>query len=169
MKEKRMKVLGAVATFSFSVFGVCVPSGADEPKVSGSKEGRSHAVPAELGPFVEMALSAPCASLRNRLVLIDHKLVFWDVAGECADASYQRSLFPSAFEPSFGSNPDNSLCHVGDSIGGRVSHCANPAYEQIFNTTDAHHENADLGLGSGHVLQDVDVLRIIARRGKKGR
>jgi hypothetical protein len=67
---------------------------------AGSSTGPRSAV--DLAPFKKMARAGGCADVRNRLFLIDDQLVFWDRAGNCADAAYGETLY--------GSTPDQVLC-----------------------------------------------------------
>ena len=101
----------------------------------------------EIAPFKEMARDGGCADIRNRLFLIDDQLVFWDRAGNCADAAYGESLY--------GSTPDQVLCVSHDSIAGPVKKCQDAQYQEMFDTMTSNLDKPDLGLGSGHTVQSV--------------
>ena len=88
-----------------------------------------------------------CADIRNRLFLIDDQWVFWDQAGNCADASYAETLY--------GSSPDEVLCNAHDSIAGPMKHCTDPQHLDLFNTITAHLDQPDLGLGSDHTVEPI--------------
>ncbi len=101
----------------------------------------------DLAPFKAMAKGGGCADIRNRLFLIDDKLVFWDTQGNCADAAYDQTLYGSA--------PDQILCTFHDSIAGPVNKCQDEQYRNLFDTMVANLDKADLGLGSGHTVQQI--------------
>jgi hypothetical protein len=102
----------------------------------------------DLAPFKEMATNSPCADIRNRLFLIDDQLVFWDVAGNCADASYSETLY-------YGSSPDQVLCSFHDSIAGPMKDCEDEQYQELFDTITENRDAPDLGLGEAHTVQTV--------------
>ncbi len=88
-----------------------------------------------------------CADIHNRLFLIDDQLVFWDIAGNCADASYSQILF--------GSTPDEILCRLNDSIAGPMKSCDDESYQEMFDTITANLDQPDLGLGEAHTVEAV--------------
>ncbi len=100
-----------------------------------------------LAPFKEISRGSSCADIRNRLFVIDDQLVFADVAGNCADASYAEMLY--------GSTPDQVLCSSHDSIAGPMKNCQDLRYRAMFETITANLDKPDLGLGSGHTVQPV--------------
>jgi hypothetical protein len=100
-----------------------------------------------LAPFREMASTAGCSDIRNRLFLIDGQLVFWDRAGNCFDNSYSLTLY--------GSTVDNILCYLHDSIGGPVRGCQDDSYQDMFDTIIANLDKLDLGLGPEHTVQVI--------------
>jgi hypothetical protein len=112
---------------------------------AGSSTGPRSAV--DLAPFKKMARAGGCADVRNRLFLIDDQLVFWDRAGNCADAAYGETLY--------GSTPDQVLCDSHDSIAGPMKNCADERYRDTFDTMTANLDKRDLGLGPGHTVQPV--------------
>lgn len=101
----------------------------------------------DLAPFKKLASASECADIRNRLFLIDDQLVFWDSAGNCADAAYGETLY--------GSTPDQALCVLHDSIAGPMKDCSDERYPALFDTMTANLDKPDLGLGSGHIVQPV--------------
>ena len=101
----------------------------------------------DLTPFKQRAREGQCADIRNQLFLIDDLLVFWDVVGNCADASYSQTLF--------GSTPDEILCIAHDSIAGPMKRCENERYQDLFNTITDNLDQPDLGLGSDHTVQAI--------------
>lgn len=101
----------------------------------------------DLAPFKTMAKGGACADIRNRLFLIDGKLVLWDRQGNCADASYDQTLY--------GSTPDQVLCTFHDSIAGPVNKCNDESYRAMFDTMIKSLERPDLGLGSSHTVQPI--------------
>jgi len=94
-----------------------------------------------------MARTSPCADTRNRLYLIDQKLVFWDRAGSCADAAYAQTLFDGAV--------DHQLCSFHDSIAGPMKGCADSRFGTLFDTIIANADKADLGLGPAHRVRAI--------------
>ena len=101
----------------------------------------------DLAPFKEMASTAGCSEISNRLFLIDGQQVFWDRAGDCPDASYSLTLF--------GSTVDNRLCYLHDSIAGPVRGCRDDRYRDMFDTITANLDKPDLGLGPKHTVQVI--------------
>jgi hypothetical protein len=101
-------------------------------------------------PFVEMARTAACAETKNRLYVIDGKQVFWDHAGRCADASYEQVLF--------GNKPETRLCSHGDTIAGPKTVCQDESARTLFETIVKNADQPDLGLGSGHKVEQLNFL-----------
>ena len=101
----------------------------------------------DLASFKEMASTASCSEIRNRLFLIDGQQVFWDRAGNCPDGSYSLTLF--------GSTVDNLLCYLHDSIAGPVRGCRDDRYRDMFDTITANLNKPDLGLGPEHTVQVI--------------
>lgn len=101
----------------------------------------------DLAPFTKMAQSGGCNDIRNRLYLIDNQVVFWDIAGNCADASYAQMLY--------GGTPDQVLCVSHDSIAGPVKNCRDARYQAMFDAIIANVSKTDLGLGPQHMVQSI--------------
>jgi len=101
----------------------------------------------DLDPFRAMANEAGCADVTNRLFVIDDQMVFWDIAGNCADASYGYTLY--------GTTPDQVLCTLHDSIAGPQQECQDEQYRELFETITSNLDRPDLGLGTGHTVQEV--------------
>ncbi len=99
--------------------------------------------------FVAMAQEAICAEQRNRLFMIDKRMVYWDRAGNCPDNSYGRTLF--------GATVKTPLCSVSDTIAGPRTVCADEPSRALFNTIEANRDKADLGLGAGHQVEPIAV------------
>jgi hypothetical protein len=99
--------------------------------------------------FIKMAQGAACSDKLNRLYIIDNAQVFWDVAGSCADASYSYALF--------GATPELKRCSAGDSIAGPRTSCADERNRETFDTIVKNRDKADLGLGSSHKIEVVDL------------
>ncbi|KQW89892.1 hypothetical protein ASC94_19180 [Massilia sp. Root418] len=100
--------------------------------------------------FIQMARASTCAQLRNRLFIIDQKQVLWDRAGNCADASYARTLH--------GALPAQQLCISGAMLSGLRSSCTDQSNLAQFDTMLNNLEQPDLGLGAGHKVEIVNVL-----------
>lgn len=102
-----------------------------------------------LKPFRELARNASCADVRNRLFLIDQRLVFWDRESKCADAAYAQTLYDR--------RPSTVLCNAMDSIAGPQRACnADAPFINMFETVLENLEAPDLGLGPGHTVTPVD-------------
>lgn len=99
--------------------------------------------------FVAMARDASCADQRNRLYMIDKRMVYWDRAGNCPDMSYSRTLY--------GTTVKTPLCSASDSIGGPTTVCTDEPSRPLFKTIEANRDKADLGLGSGHQVEPIAV------------
>lgn len=99
--------------------------------------------------FTKMAQGASCSDVRNRLYIIDQAQVFWDVAGNCADASYSYTLF--------GATPELRQCGSSDSIAGPRTSCADERHRDMFDTILKNRDKADLGLGASHKIELVDL------------
>ena len=103
--------------------------------------------------FAKMARGSACSGTRNRVYIIDQKQVFWDRADlMCADSSYSQQLF--------GATPQTPLCSYGDSIAGPRETCTDDKYKAQFDTMRANLGKPDLGLGSGHTVEEVAVLPV---------
>jgi hypothetical protein len=99
--------------------------------------------------FIDQAQDASCANQRNRLFIIDKRMMLWDRAGNCADNSYARSLY--------GATPQALLCSASDSVAGPRITCADAQWRAMFDTILANLDKADLGLGSGHQVEPLSV------------
>ena len=100
--------------------------------------------------FIQMARASACTELRNRLFIIDQKQVLWDRAGNCADASYARTLH--------GALPAQQLCMSGSMLSGLRTSCTDQSQLAQFDTMLNNLEQPDLGLGAGHKVEIVNVL-----------
>ncbi|MFQ6613128.1 MAG: hypothetical protein ACE5D2_08535 [Fidelibacterota bacterium] len=100
-------------------------------------------------PFRELARNADCADIVNRLFLIDGKMVFWNKEGNCADAAYTRTLF--------GKTTDEVLCYIRDSIAGIQTACQ-ASSQEMFNTIISNLNQAELGLGKNHQVEEIPFL-----------
>lgn len=100
--------------------------------------------------YIKLAQDASCADSRNNLYLVDDKYVFWDRAGQCADASNSQTLM--------GANPQAVLCQSGDTIAGPRTVCTGEAARGLFDTMLKNLDKADLGLGAGHKVEAIAFL-----------
>jgi hypothetical protein len=101
----------------------------------------------DLTSFKALGRGDSCTNIRNRLFLIDGKLVFWDRAGNCPDATYGETLF--------GSTISDALCNFHDSVAGPIKICQDDRYREMFYTIIANLDKPDLGLGSRHKVQPI--------------
>ena len=101
--------------------------------------------------FQAKVQGASCAATRNRLFVIDQKMVFSDIADfSCADASYSRVLY--------GATPQDVLCSAADSIAGPRISCVDAASRTLFDTILKNLDQPDLGLGREHQVETLAVL-----------
>jgi len=100
--------------------------------------------------YIKLAQEASCAQTRNKLFVVDSKYVLWDRAGNCADNSYGQTLM--------GATPQAVLCTAGDTIAGPRTSCTDEAARPLFETMLKNLDKADLGLGSGHKVEQVGFL-----------
>jgi hypothetical protein len=124
-------------------------AGGTGDRVAGIAVGEPNGAMPVTADFVAMAQGATCAELRNRLLMIDKRMVYWDRAGNCPDNSYARALY--------GATPQQMLCSVSDSIGGPRTVCADETARALFDTIEASRHKADLGLGSTHQVETISV------------
>jgi hypothetical protein len=122
----------------------------DRQAGSGIAVGEPNPAALATAPFIEMARTAHCSETKNRLFVIDGKQVFWDHAGRCADASYEQVLF--------GSRPEARLCAHGDTIAGPKTSCQDESARALFDTIVKNADLPDLGLGSGHKVEQLAFL-----------
>jgi hypothetical protein len=125
--------------------------GAAGPTAQGQQAGQGVAVGEPNGAlpatseFIAHAQEANCADQRNRLFMIDKRMVFWDRAGSCGDNAYGRTLF--------GATPQTVLCAVTDSIAGPQTTCNDEQVRALFDTIVANLDRSDLGLGADHQVE----------------
>jgi len=103
----------------------------------------------DLTPFKAMAGASVCVDRRNRLFLIDDRLVFWDrESNVCFDALYSLTLY--------GRSVDTVLCERHDAVGeGNVTNCPYEAYRDTFQRIITSLDDPTLGLGPEHTVQVV--------------
>lgn len=144
-------LIGAVLLAGALALSGCGGGGAahDQQAGQGVAVGEPNGAVPVAADFIAKAQEAPCADQRNRLFVIDKRMVFWDRAGNCPDNAYSRSLF--------GATPQALLCSVSDSIGGPQGSCSNESSRALFNTILGNLDKSDLGLGSGHQVEPLIV------------
>jgi hypothetical protein len=101
--------------------------------------------PIDENAFIQMALQASCADIRNKLYAIDDVLVLSNQAGNCADASYSQVLYGTSIKEVY--------CRNHDSIAGPVKRCDVAIYQDLFDIMIANLDKPDLGLGSTHSVK----------------
>jgi uncharacterized protein YpmB len=102
----------------------------------------------ELDNFKDIARNATCSDITNNLFVIDNKMVFWVVEGNCPDASYTYTLY--------GNNPDEIYCKKYDSIAGPQEQCNNEDYQEIFQIITDNLDNDNLGLDENYKVTKVN-------------
>lgn len=148
-------LIGAVALASALALASCGGGGSGTLPDQQARQGVAIGEPNPNGAvpvtadFIALAQAASCADQRNRLFVIDKKMVFWDRAGNCPDNSYARGLY--------GATPQALLCSVSDSIAGPQLSCTDAQSRALFDTILANLDKSDLGLGSGHQVEPVTV------------
>ena len=103
----------------------------------------------DISLFIEMARNASCADVKNRLYVIDNRLVFWTSVGNCDDAGYAHILY--------GATPQEKLCSLADSFVGPQRSCQ-PEQDAMFQTILDNLDKPDLGLGDAHQVLLTDLL-----------
>jgi hypothetical protein len=149
------RILYATPLAGILLLAACGGGGSSTPAMTSVQAGTQGVAVGEPSPnakldttaFVTAARNEPCAATKNRLFVIDQKYVFWDRAGKCADNAYAQTLY--------GATVDKQLCSQSDSIMGPRSSCADESARSLFDTLVKNHEAAGLGLGSGHVIEEV--------------
>jgi len=95
--------------------------------------------------FIQLALQATCADIKNKLYVVDQVLVLSDRAGSCPDASFGQVLY--------GRTVNDVYCTNQDSVAGAVKHCDMVAYQSMFDTMIINLTQPDLGLGPTHSIK----------------
>ena len=115
----------------------------------GSCQGVTTSAPGvNLAPFKAMARAAACSDRRNRLFLIDDRMVFWDREGNCMDALFTLALY--------GQTVSDLLCSRSDSVGGpNTTICTDESFRPMFETMISNLDDPALGLGPEHTVSDV--------------
>jgi hypothetical protein len=153
MKSFVRFLLGTTALATALSMAGCGGAGtADKLAGQGIAVGEPNGVMPVAADFIAKAQEATCTDQRNRLFMIDKRMVFWDRAGACADNAYGRNLY--------GATPQALLCSLADAIAGAQSTCADEKSRALFTTIVANLDRADLGLGAGH---QVEALAIPAK------
>lgn len=148
---------GDVTRFLFLpiIFSVVIAAGLLSSCVARPMEHEAVASPTpretslDLRPFVEMAQNASCSDVKNRLYVINDRLVFWTSVGNCDDAGYAHILY--------GTTPEEKLCFLVDSFVGPQASCQ-PELDVIFQTILDNLDQPDLGLGDAHRVMLTDLL-----------
>lgn len=134
--------------------GAYTDSSSYQPSTQTSGAGVAVGEPAPGAPakdeFIKMARGAACADRTNRLYVIDGKQVFWQVAGNCADASYSNHLY--------GLIPQQLQCTNGDSIAGPRTTCQDESQRALFDTILRNLDKPDLGLGGAHKVEPLTFM-----------
>lgn len=139
-------LIGTAAIAGMLTLAACGGGGATDLLAGqGIAVGEPNGVVPVAADFVAKAQEATCADQRNRLFMIDKRVVFWDRAGACADNAYARNLY--------GATPQALLCSLADSITGAQTICADEKSRALFDVIVANLDRADLGLGSGHQVE----------------
>lgn len=103
----------------------------------------------DLEIFKSQARSAMCSDLKNRLFLIDNKLVFWQVEGNCPDGGYGLILYDKSSH--------QILCSERESIGGPRITINDDTYKQLFDTITQNLEKSNLGLSPDHNVEEISL------------
>ena len=146
------RVLRAVPLMSVLVLTACGGNSAPGPVAHPPGTGPGAPPPAELSSaaFVAKARAEPCSDFRNKLYVIDNKMVLHDRAGNCPDNGNAQVLY--------GATVDTILCQSGDGIAGTIISCQDAANRPLFDTIRANLNQTDLGLGAGHTVKPVEFL-----------
>lgn len=101
----------------------------------------------DLEPFRDLARGAICADSRNRLFLVDNRLVFPDREGSCADYRFHHTLC--------GGTLDEVLCDYPDSMAGPLMTRPDERFRTTFETMLAHLDRPHLGLGPFRSVEPI--------------
>lgn len=101
----------------------------------------------DMDVFRNMASNATCSDINNKLFIIDNQLVFWVKEGNCADASYEYTLF--------GSNTNEIICKKFDSIIGPQEQCFDDEFQEMFQILIDNLDADDLGLDTNHKITEI--------------
>lgn len=102
----------------------------------------------DLEPFRDLARGAPCADLRNRLFLVDNRLVSWDRdSASCADPSTNQVLYRG--------RPDGVLCEYHDNFADQRISCPDERFRATFETMLANLDQPNLGLGPFRSVEPI--------------
>lgn len=99
--------------------------------------------------FKAQARRAECSDSINRLFLIDNKLVFWQVGGNCPDAGYGLTLYDK--------RSHQILCSEHGTIAGPRITINDENYKQLFDTMTQNLETPNLGLSSDHRVEEISL------------
>ena len=145
-------VARAMPLISALVLTACGGNGAPGPVGNPPGTGPGEPPPVELssGAFVAKAKAEPCGDFRNKLYVIDNKMVLHDRAGNCPDNGNVQVLY--------GATVDTILCQSADGIAGTIISCQDATKRPLFDTMRANLNKADLGLGAGHSVKPVEFL-----------
>ena len=145
-------VLRAVSLISALVLTACGGNGAPGAVVDppGIRIGEPPPVELSSAAFVAIAKAEPCGHFRNKLYVIDNKMVLHDRAGNCPDNGNAQVLY--------GATVDTIVCQSADGIAGTIISCKDAANRPLFDTLRANLGKADLGLGAGHTVKAVEFV-----------
>ncbi|HZV64303.1 MAG TPA: hypothetical protein VFG03_05250 [Telluria sp.] len=151
------RAVGAIPLFAALLLAACGGAGTggstsvDRQSAQGIAVGEPSPASFASAAFEAQAQAASCAATRNRLFVIDRKMVLWDTADYgCADMSYSRRLY--------GATPQDVLCSAADSIAGPRISCVDAASRTLFDTILKNLDQPDLGLGRAHQVEGLAVL-----------
>ncbi|WP_165497815.1 protease complex subunit PrcB family protein [Pseudoduganella albidiflava] len=157
MRPYRSAVQAAALLLTALSLAACGGGGPSSSPTSAVAGGKGIAVgePAPGAPareeFIAQARKADCAEQRNRLFIIDNELVLWDRAGNCADMSWNATLYRLT--------PGAMLCTAGDTIAGPRTTCTDERYRALLETAAANLAKDDLGLGGAHKVEVVPFIK----------
>ncbi len=156
--DLELEILGNVGTCVLPIVENRLPrrvrpsyDGSQGPSLS-AEELKADLLKFTMTPFVILAAHSECSQSRNRLFRIDETLVYWERQGPCADYGYGFVLFDGSVE--------NVLCSLSDSIMGPQGGCKDPSYREMFDTLLKDSSRPDLGLGSGHTVEEIPVVDV---------
>ena len=103
-----------------------------------------------IAPFIAIAKAETCGDIRNKLFVIDNKMVLSERAGNCPDNGHSQVLY--------GTNAETILCQAHDSIAGPTVSCPHEGSRALFDIIRKNLDKADLGLGAVHTVTPVKFL-----------
>lgn len=103
-----------------------------------------------LSRIIDWAQLESCATLKNRVFIIDKKYVFHEVAGTCWEGNFTHQLSNA--------NTVSPLCTEFKTFAGYGNRCDDESMRPMFNIILANRNRPDLGLGAQHKVEEIPIV-----------